>query len=130
MQAHFFRTSGIHQAQPMTQDRVQKFLDKPANSGYAPPAHAFDPSCLLPDLPPNPDWNCPKEDRQQLRVDLFPYFLEQNRYPELVKGIDKNLEDKVWKGYPPFITVHGDQNIDALYEFSVNVCKLLLSFAR
>lgn len=125
MQADFFRTNRVHEAQSMTQGRIQKFLDEAPNSGYTPPAHAFDHSCLLPDLSPNPDWTCPEEDGQQLRVDLFPYLLEQNMYPELLKEVDKNLEDEVWKSYPPFITVHGDQDVDAPYESSVNVCKVI-----
>lgn len=64
-------------------------------------------------------------------VDLLPrdhlyfYFLQNNQYPEMVKGVDKSLSDSAWKDYPPTIVVHGDADDMVLLQASKDVIAVI-----
>jgi hypothetical protein len=111
----------------MTQDQIQHFLDEPVNSGFTSLHHAVDPDMLLPDLKPNFDWQRPEDENsgELPRVALFPWFLQTSQYPEMMKEVDHGLEHPGWKDYPLTILVHGDQDVDAPHQGSVDAASVI-----
>lgn len=116
----WFRSNKVLFEPPVTLDQIGHFLDEPVHCGFTPPSSQFDPNCLLEDLKPNPAWKKPAEEVGGLlpRDFLFFYLNQNNRYPQLGKGIDKSYNDPAWKNFPPTIIIHGDQDPFVLLEAS------------
>ncbi|KUJ10806.1 alpha/beta-hydrolase [Mollisia scopiformis] len=126
----WFRSNKVLTEKPLLQSQIQHFLDEPENCGYTTPAHQFDRSCLLQDLNPSPDWKKPEEaveDKERLPRDtLYFWLLQNNLYPELMKGFDKSLSDEeAWKGYTRTVIVHGDEDDMVPYQASVDVASVI-----
>jgi hypothetical protein len=104
----------------VTLGQIKHFLTEPVHCGFTPPSSQFDPNCLLEDLGPNPDWKKPEEEAGGpiSRDMLFFYLNQNNRYPEMAKGIDKSFSDPIWEDFPPTIIVHGEKDPLALLSAS------------
>jgi hypothetical protein len=112
----------------MLQSQIQSFLDEPQNIGSTPIARAFDASCLSSDLSQNPAHQKPSEEERKgypPRLALVRWLLQTNAFPELLRDVDKSLEDEGWKGFPETILVHGDIDVVVPIEMS----KALVSVA-
>ena len=126
----FFRSNKILFDPPVTEDQIGNFLREPVHCGFTPPWHQFDPNSLLEDLSPNPEWKKPADEQgDQLPRDfLFFYLIQNNTYPELVKGIDKTFDDPAWKDYPSTIIIHGDEDPFVPYQASEALVSVIGTF--
>ena len=59
------------------------------------------------------------------RDNLFFYLNQNNRYPEMAKGIDKRFDDPAWKDFPPTIIIHGSEDPMVLLEASEKVVTVI-----
>jgi hypothetical protein len=98
----------------VTLDQVEHFLKEPVHCGFTPTSSQFDPECLLDDLSPNAAWKKQPDEESGGGIPrdmLFFYLNQNNRYPEMGKGMDKTYSDPAWKDYPPMIIVHGEKDL-------------------
>jgi hypothetical protein len=52
---------------------------------------------------------------------LFPWLVQENRFPELWEGVDKAFDDKSWKDFPPIIIVQGSDDTNVPVEASLKL---------
>jgi hypothetical protein len=114
----------------VTLEQIEHFLTEPVHCGFTSPASQFDPKCLLEDLSLNPAWKKPEEETGgPIPRDMLYFYLNQNnRYPELGKGVDKYVSDPSWKDFPPTIIVHGDQDPMVLLSASEKAVSIIGKF--
>jgi len=130
----FFTSSRVHvygggTGEPMHESQISHFLTEPVTTGHTSPHDAFDIGCLSEDYSENKDWVRPDEVQTGLpRVALFPWFLQTNRYPELLGDVDRGLEDERWKAYPKTVLIHGDKDVDAPYQGSLDAKSVIGMF--
>lgn len=108
----WFRSNKVLFEPPVTLEQIEHFLTEPVHCGCTPPSSQFDPKCLLEDLSPNPAWKKPEQESGGgiPRDMLFFYLNQNNRYPEMGKGMDKLYSDPAWKDFPPTIIVIGEKD--------------------
>ncbi|TAQ84247.1 hypothetical protein B7494_g7429 [Chlorociboria aeruginascens] len=92
--------------------------------------YTFDLSCLKRDLSRNTAYKKPEfvENSEVLgRASLYDYFVQENRYPELIGDVERELDAN--EG-PKIIMLHGDADIDVPIELSQDLVKKVGDRAR
>ncbi|KAE8440796.1 hypothetical protein EG329_006574 [Mollisiaceae sp. DMI_Dod_QoI] len=56
---------------------------------------------------------------------MYFWLLQNNLYPDLMRGVDKSLSDEAWKDFPKTIIVHGDEDDMAPYQVSLDAFRAI-----
>jgi hypothetical protein len=114
-------------------DRIRPFLDELVTTGTTDPADAFEPDRLLCDMSPNPVWVRPSLDPDVAppikRVELVPWMIRENIWPQKLASVQVLLDDARWKDYPVSISIHGDQDVDAPYDIGLRTSRAIGEFS-
>ncbi len=60
---------------------------------------------------------------------MYFWLLQNNLYPDLMRGVDKSLSDEAWKDFPKTIIVHGDEDDMAPYQVSLDAFRAIGEFS-
>lgn len=113
----FFRTGHIFGDEPMKKDEMQPYLDENFfSTGSTSQQESFDIKCLSADGSQNMEYEKPQAIEGEgfpMRGMLYDWFVQENMFPDLVKGVDKGFEDEAWKTFPPtvFILAGADEDV-------------------
>jgi len=133
MQYEMFKSSRISifgvgpSTTPLPESEISQFLAEPVTTGSMHAHHCFDLEMLDDDLNENKSWVWPEDDTGGSlgRLLLYQWLVQTNAYPGLMGMVDKNLDDDSWKNYPKTVLVHGNKDVDAPYQGSLDAVRII-----
>jgi len=119
----FFNTNHIiwgDEPQPL-EKFTPLFDDKEIFTGYTAPNKSFDLASLNEDLTRNTSFENPKAQEPQEgdnfpRPDVYDYYVQENKYPQLFNEIEKKIE--LSPKFPKCVLLHGNADPDGPLELS------------
>jgi acetyl esterase/lipase len=120
----FFRTGKVLGPAPIQHAAVEEFLNEPVSLGYTLPSALFNLDSLLPDLSRNFEVQ-PLAREPYPRMILFPWLVQENRFPELMGAVDKRLDEGRWMNFPPTVIVHGSDDRTIPVEASLKLIDVI-----
>jgi hypothetical protein len=91
-QHDFFRSGKV--LWPVTKSQIECFLIQPMSVGSTSAKEAFSLDCLLPDGSQDVKYEKPAVESagdELFRASLYDWLVQENKYPELVRDVDKGL---------------------------------------
>ncbi|TGO24261.1 hypothetical protein BPAE_0107g00080 [Botrytis paeoniae] len=108
---HFSSSKTLFNETPYSESRFAHFLASPPSINPTPSFFPiFNSSSLLPNFSHDPAYKPLPKGEFEDRSSLFLWLVQENKLPEMWKGVDQGLESEVWEGFGKTIIVHGDQD--------------------